>query len=187
MGVSFRVAAVFVLSDPKIKAIAGHVRLDAPVTRRTTVIERQLAGNDVGDNIGLSHCEAAHRVRRNLFFVFVVVIARIEAVFELVGTTKDKVFIGKHVHHIRGRRSGEEKRRAGRGIDETMHGIHRYGEKGALLPFESEFFAVAFGPNLCRPSAFDDQVHLFVHVLLGVERAGSRDFDHITAPKSFRS
>src|SRR5207247_2423146 len=76
VGVSFRVAAVFVLSDPKIKAIAGHVRLDAPVTRRTTVIERQLAGNDVGDNIGLSHCEAAHSVRRILFFVFVVVVPR---------------------------------------------------------------------------------------------------------------
>src|SRR5436309_2704087 len=43
VGVSFRVAAVFVLSDPKIKAIAGHVRLDAPVTMSGIILVCRIA------------------------------------------------------------------------------------------------------------------------------------------------
>ena len=56
------IAAVLVLADPEIEAIAGHERLDPAVAGRAAVVERQVAIDDVGDEIGAPHGEPAHRI-----------------------------------------------------------------------------------------------------------------------------
>ena len=56
------IAAGLVLADPEIEAVAGHERLDAAVAGRAAVIERQLAVDDVGHEVGAAHGEPAHRI-----------------------------------------------------------------------------------------------------------------------------
>src|SRR5580704_8276820 len=45
--------------------------------------------------------------------------------------------------------------------------------------------AVLVEPHLGRAAAFDHIIDLFVQMLFGIERAGTRHFDHVAAPFSF--
>ncbi len=57
------IAAVLVLADPEIERVAGHERLDAAPSDRATIIERQVAVDDIRHEIGAPHREPADRVR----------------------------------------------------------------------------------------------------------------------------
>src|SRR4051812_47089634 len=54
MRMGFRVAAILVLADPEIERVAGHEGLDAPPAGRAAVVERQIAVDDVGDEVRAS-------------------------------------------------------------------------------------------------------------------------------------
>src|SRR5262245_25779416 len=64
----------FVLCDLHVEVSAGHVWLDAPIVKRAAVIWRQLASENVGDNIGAAHSETAHRIGIDIFHRFEIVI-----------------------------------------------------------------------------------------------------------------
>src|SRR5688500_16490468 len=64
-----------------------------------------------------------------------------------------------------------------------MPGIERRREEAARLPFESLFFGVVTVPDLRRAAPFEHVEDLFVHVLLGSDRAGAGDLDHVHALK----
>src|SRR6476660_7199938 len=66
-----------------------------------------------------------------------------------------------------------------------MHRIHRDREHRALLPFERVTLGVALHPDLGGAATFHDEEDFFVHVLLGIECAGPRDFDDVAAPFRF--
>src|SRR5262249_6902147 len=80
--VRFGIVPVLVLTDPKIKCIAGHERLDATPARRAAVIERQIAIDDVGDEIGPPHRQAAHRVWLDVVLVSVKILGARKPVAE---------------------------------------------------------------------------------------------------------
>src|SRR5580700_9712831 len=65
-----------------------------------------------------------------------------------------------------------------------MIGIERDREHRAALPLECVRLGLAVGPDLGGAAAFDHHHDLFVHVLFGFERAGTRHLDHIAAPFS---
>ena len=107
------VAAVLVLADPEIERVAGHERLDAAEARRAAVVERQVAVDDVGHEVGAPHREAAHRIGLDVVLVLVEVVGAGEAVAELVRAVEDRADVVDQVHQVRRGGAGEQQRRRG--------------------------------------------------------------------------
>ena len=105
------VAAVLVLADPEIKGIAGHERLDPAVAGRAAVVERQVAIDDVGNEVGAPHGEAAHRIGLDVVLVFVEIVGAAETVAELIGAVEDRAEIVDEVDQVRRRGAAEQQRR----------------------------------------------------------------------------
>ena len=84
-----RIMAVLVLADPQIESIAGHERLDAAQAGRAAIVERQIAIDDVGNEIGAPHGEPAHRIGLDIVLVFVEIVGAGEAVAELIRAIED--------------------------------------------------------------------------------------------------
>ena len=140
------IAAVLVLPDPQIEHVAGHERLDTAEAGRAAVVERQVAVDDVGNEIGAAHGEPAHRVGLDVVLVLVEVVGAAEAIAELERAVEDRVGVVDQVHQVGRGGAGEQQRRARARIDDAMPGIHRDREQRARLPFEH----VTRG---CRPRA----------------------------------
>ena len=182
VGVRLGIAADLVLADPQIEGVAGHERLDAAPADRAAVVERQVAIDDVGHEIGAPHGEAAHRIGLDVVLVLVEVVGAREPVLELVGRVEDEIGVVDEVHQVRRRRAGDQHGGRGTGIDDAVHGVDRDREQRALLPFEDVLLAVAFEPDLGRAAALGDQVDFLVEVLFRIERAGARHLDDVAAP-----
>src|SRR3984957_2558693 len=88
VSVGLRVVAVLVLADPQIERIAGHERLDPTPARRAAIVERQVAIDDVGDEIRPPHGKPAHRIGLDIVLVFVEIVRAGEAVAELIGAVE---------------------------------------------------------------------------------------------------
>ena len=185
MFVRLGVAAGLVLSDPDIEAVAGHLRLDPAVTGRAAIVERQVAIDDVGDDIGAAHCEPAHRIRLDILPRFEIILGAGIAVAEIIGTIENEMGIVIKVHDVRRRGAAQKQRRRARRVDEPVVGIERDREQRSLLPLEHVLLAVVVEPHLGRAAALGDQVDFLVDVLFRVERAGARDFDDVAAPFPF--
>src|SRR5947209_7810049 len=84
------VASVLVLGDPQVERVAGHERLDPAVAGRAPVVERQVAVDDVGDEVGAPHGETAYRVGLDVVLVLVEVVGAGEAVAELIRAVEDR-------------------------------------------------------------------------------------------------
>ncbi len=91
------------LADPAVELLARHVRLDPAVTRRAAVVQRQFARDHVRNDIRLSHSEPAHRIGSDLFFVFIILLARIESILEMIRAIENEIFVVELVHDV-GRR-----------------------------------------------------------------------------------
>ena len=126
------IAAVLVLADPEIERVAGHERLDAAEAGRAAVVERQVAVDDVGNEIRAPHGEPAHRIRLDVVLVAVEVVGADEAVAELERAVEDRVGVVDEVHQVRRGRAGEQQRRSRARIDDAVPGIHRDREQRAL-------------------------------------------------------
>ena len=75
------IAAVLVLADPEIERVAGHERL-AAASPASAGVERQVAIDDIGNEIGAPHGEPAHRIGLDVVLVFVEIVGAAEAVAE---------------------------------------------------------------------------------------------------------
>src|SRR5208282_562551 len=100
VGMRLGIMAVLVLADPQIEGVAGHERLDAAPAGRAAVVERQIAIDDVGNEIGAPHGEPAHRIGLDVVFVFVEIVGAGEAVAELVWAVEDRIGAVDEVHQI---------------------------------------------------------------------------------------
>jgi hypothetical protein len=63
-----------VLADPEIEGVAGHERLDAAEAGRAAVVERQVAVDDVGHEVGAPHGKPAHRIGLDVVLVLVEIV-----------------------------------------------------------------------------------------------------------------
>jgi hypothetical protein len=179
------VAAVLVLGDPEIERVAGHKRLDAAVAGGAAIIERQVAIDDVRDEVGASHGETAHGVGLDVVLVFVEVVGAAEAVAELVGAVEDRTDIVDEVHQVRRRGAGEQQCRARARIHDPVHGVDGDREQRALLPFEDMALRIGVEPNLGGAAPFDHEVDFLVEVPFRIEGARARHLDHVAAPFAF--
>jgi hypothetical protein len=123
--VRFGIVAVLVLTDPEIKCIAGHERFDTAPAGRATIIERQIAIDNVGNEIGPPHRQTAHRIRLDIVLVFVEIVGAGKAVAELIRTVENRVDAIDQIHQIGRGRAGKEQGRRRAGIDDAVHRIHR--------------------------------------------------------------
>ncbi len=180
------ITARFVLPDPEIEAVIRHMRFDAPVPGRTAVIERQFAIDDIGDDIGLGHCQPADRIGENFVGRLVIILPiRIEPVAEVIGAIKDEIRIAVDVHHIRRGVPAEQKCRTAGCVNDPVSGVHRNRPERALLPFKDMHLVfMAFFPDFRGAAPFDDEILLLVDMLDRDGRAGTRDFHHMAAPHS---
>src|SRR4030095_5465085 len=71
-----------------------------------------------------------------------------------------------------------------RGIDDAMGRVHWNRKDRPFLPFEGQLFGIAINPHFGGAAALDDKILLFVKMLLGIERAGTRNFYDVAAPQS---
>ena len=179
------IMAVLVLADPQIKGVAGHERLDAAPARRTAVVERQVAIDDIGNEIGAPHGEPAHRIGLDVVLVLVEIVGARETVAELIRAIEDHLGVVDEVHQIRCRGAGQQQSRRRAGIDDAVHGVDGDRKQRALLPLKHVALGFAVEPDLGRAAAFDDQIDLFVDVLLGKKRAGAWHLDDVGAPFAF--
>ena len=119
------ITAVLMLRDPQIEGVAGHERLDPAVAGRAAVIERQVAIDDVGNEIGPAHGEATHRIGLDVVLVFVEVVGAAEAVAELIGAVEDHFGVVEQIQQIRRGGAAEQQRRRRGRIDDAVPGIDR--------------------------------------------------------------
>ena len=77
-----RIAAGLVLTDEQIEAVAAHVRLDAPIAGRAPIVERQVAIDHVGNEIGPAHGPAHHRIGGDVVAGLEVIVLTIETIAE---------------------------------------------------------------------------------------------------------
>src|SRR5215472_13403368 len=182
VGMRLGVAAVLMLADPQIEGVAGHERLDPAEAGGAAVVEGQIAVVDVGHEVGAPHGEPAHWVGLDVVLVLVEVVSAAEAVAELKWAIKDRAHIVDQVHQIRRRGAAEQQCRGRARIDDAVPGVDGDREQRTLLPLEHVLLAVLVEPHLGRAAALDHVVDFLVEVLLGVERAGARHLDDVTAP-----
>src|SRR5262249_51092564 len=101
VSVGLGVAAVLMLADPEVESIARHKRLDAAESGRAAVVERQIAIDDIRNEVGSPHGEAAHRVRLDVVLVLVEIVCPAEAIAELVRAVEDRPYVVDEVHKVR--------------------------------------------------------------------------------------
>src|SRR5262245_13434760 len=176
------IAAVLVLADPEIERVAGHERLDPAPAGRAPVVERQVAIDDVRDEIRAPHGEPTYRVGLNVVLVLVEIVRAAETLPELVRAIEHHLDIVDQVEEVGRGGAGKQQRRRGTGIDDAMPGVDRNREQRTLLPFEHVALAVAVEPDLGRAAAFDHQIDFLVKVSLGVEGTGAGHLDDVAAP-----
>ncbi len=174
----FGIAAVLVLADPQIERVAGHERLDAAPARRAAVVERQIAVDDVGHEIGAPHGEPAHRVRLDVVLVLVEIVGATEAVAEHVRAIEDRADVVDEIHQVRRRGAAEQQRRARACVDDPVPCIHRNREQRSLLPLKHVALGVGVKPDFRGAAPFDHEIDFLIEVLLGVECARARHLDH---------
>src|SRR5438552_12550679 len=176
------VTAVLVLPDPEVKGVARHERLDSPPARRAAVDERQVAIDDIGDEIRAPHRESAHRIGFDVILVLIEVVGAAEAVAELVWAVEHQLDIVDQVDQVGRRGSAEKQRRRRARVDDPMPGVDRNREQRTFLPFEDVPLAIVVEPHLGGAAALDDEIDLFVEVLFRFERVGARHLDDVGAP-----
>ena len=179
------IAARFVLADPEIEGVAGHEGFDAAKAGRAAIVERQIAIDRIGHEIGAPHGKPAHRIGLDVVIVFVIIVGAGEAVAELHRAIEDRIHRLQRVHHDGRGGAGQEQRRRGPRIDDAVHGVHRNREQRTLLPFEDVFLGIAVLPHFGGAAALDDEVDFLVEMLFGVERARARHLDDVIAPFGF--
>src|SRR6202007_2708797 len=98
---------------------ALELGLDAPVAGRTTVVQRQLAIGDVGNEVGAPHGEAAHAIRLDVLVRLEEIVLALIAVGETVGAVENEVRVVEEIDDVR--RGGAAKQQSGmvRRVDEA--------------------------------------------------------------------
>ena len=177
------VLAGLVLGDLHVEVGPGHVRLHPAVAEGAAVVPRQLAVDDVRDDVGEPHGQTAHGVGLDVLHRLEVVVLAGEPPAELVGAVHHELGVADEVQDVGSGGGGQQHGRRGGGVDHPVPGVQRDAEERARTPLEGLLPALALVPHLGGAAPLHHVVGLFVEMALGVERARAGDLHHVHAPE----